>query len=498
MNPRPHDSGRDATRRLPLCLAAAAVSGAMLWFGTGLHPEWWLTWIATLPVLLLVPRVSWWVAYGMASLGWAIGQLNEWRYMRLVDVPLAEALMVVIVPALVFGLAVILWRNLVLHGALIRAVVAFASTWVVFEFALQRLSPHSTFGSLAYSQVNCLPILQVASLGGVAAISFLLFLIPGTLAGLAAQTGTRAQKLALSSGVALLLVAAVAWGVWRLEAGLMQRGNAPRVMVGLVSSDLPPNLVPRLPAVKARLFAQYAAQADQLISRGAQVVIVPEKIARVFDPSIAIVDGPIGAAARNGGVVVIGVARFTPSAKLNEARVYAFGRLQATYEKHHMLPAFESDMLPGTTRTILSEPSGAWGVEICKDMDFPALSRQYGNDGAGLVLVPAWDFVADGWLHDRMAVVRGVESGFTIARAAKQGLLTISDDRGRVLAEQRSDSADFATLLAAAPVWHEVTLYDRWGDRFAWLNVLAFVVTALSAFMPLFRRTAQPALPMEL
>jgi apolipoprotein N-acyltransferase len=496
MNPRLNDSSPDATGKAPFCLAAVAVSSAMLWFGTGLHPVWWLMWIATLPVLLLAPRVTWGIAWGMASLPWAIGQLNEWRYMRLVDVPLAIELEVVIVPALVFGLAVILWRNLVLRGALIRAVVAFASTWVVFEFALQRLSPHSTYGSIAYSQVNCLPILQVASLGGVAAINCLLFLVPGTLAALTARTGTRAQKLVLGSSVALLLVADVVWGAWRLEAAPMRGGNAPRVMVGLVSSDLPQNLVPSLPAAKELLFTQYAAQADQLISHGAQVVIVPEKIARVFDPSIAIVDGPIGAAARDGAVVVIGVARFTSSAKLNEARVYALGRLQATYEKHHMLPAFESDMLPGTTRTILSEPSGSWGVEICKDMDFPALSRQYGNDGAGLVLVPAWDFVVDGWLHDRMAVVRGVESGFTIARAAKQGLLTVSDDRGRVLAEQRSDAADFATLLAAAPVWHDVTLYDRWGDWFAWLNVLAFVVTALTALITPFREAARSASPM--
>ena len=35
---------------------------------------------------------------------------------------------------------------------------------------------------------------------------------------------------------------------------------------------------------------------------------------------------------------------------------------------------------------------------------FPQLSRQYGNAGAGILLVPAWDFVADGWLHSRMTI----------------------------------------------------------------------------------------------
>lgn len=37
-----------------------------------------------------------------------------------------------------------------------------------------------------------------------------------------------------------------------------------------------------------------------------------------------------------------------------------------------------------------------------------------------------------------MAILRGVESGFSIARAAKQGRLTVSDSRGRVFAWQSS------------------------------------------------------------
>lgn len=478
-------------RNLTLCLAAAAASGAMLWFGTGLHPVWWLTWIATLPVLLVAPRVLWWPAYLTACLAWAIGQLNEWSYLHLVDVPLIAKLVVVIGPALVFGFALMMWRTLVLRGALARAVVAFASTWVVFEFALQKLSPHSTFGSIAYSQLNCLPILQVASLTGLVGISFLLFLFPGTVAALGFDSGSRAHRLALAGSVGILLVVAVVWGAWRLAIVPVHHGSDPHVMVGMISSDLDENLSPRTPAGQTRLFSRYAAQASQLIAQGARLVILPEKLARVPDASITLVDSPLSAATRNGAITLIGIERWTPSAKLNEARVYApDGHLQATYEKHHMLPAFESDLLPGTTRTILDEPSGEWGVEICKDMDFPALSRQYGNDGIGLLLVPAWDFVVDGWLHNRMAVVRGVESGFTIARAAKQGLLTVSDDRGRVLAEQRTDSADFATLLAEAPVRHDTTLYDRWGDWFAWLNLLAFVAIRLGLFIPVSRKPA--------
>ena len=77
---------------------------------------------------------------------------------------------------------------------------------------------------------------------------------------------------------------------------------------------------------------------------------------------------------------------------------------------------------------------------ICKDMDFTLLSRRYGEAGAGLMLVPAWDFNLDRSWHGHIAIMRGVEDGFSIVRAAKNGYLTVSDNRGRILAQTRSDS----------------------------------------------------------
>jgi apolipoprotein N-acyltransferase len=124
---------------------------------------------------------------------------------------------------------------------------------------------------------------------------------------------------------------------------------------------------------------------------------------------------------------------------------------------------------PGTALSLLSQPLGTWGVQICKDMDFTPLSRDYGRAGVALMVVPAWDFGADGFLHSRMAVMRGVESGFGIVRAAKRGNLTVSDNRGRILAETPSDAAPFATLVARVPTVHADTLYQHLGDWFAWL-----------------------------
>jgi apolipoprotein N-acyltransferase len=103
------------------------------------------------------------------------------------------------------------------------------------------------------------------------------------------------------------------------------------------------------------------------------------------------------------------------------------------------------------------------------------------------MLVPAWDFVLDRFAHGHIAVMRGVESGFGIARAARGGYLTVSDNRGRILAETQSNSAPFATLLANVPAVHDNTIYLMLGDWFAWLTLatLAFTLVQLARLVQL-------------
>jgi apolipoprotein N-acyltransferase len=54
--------------------------------------------------------------------------------------------------------------------------------WVAFEHLVSRVSLNGAFGSFAYTQVDVLPILQVASLAGIGAVTFLVALAPAAVA----------------------------------------------------------------------------------------------------------------------------------------------------------------------------------------------------------------------------------------------------------------------------------------------------------------------------
>ncbi|HEU4589514.1 MAG TPA: hypothetical protein VFS13_01295, partial [Steroidobacteraceae bacterium] len=117
-----------------------------------------------------------------------------------------------------------------------------------------------------------------------------------------------------------------------------------------------------------------------------------------------------------------------------------------------------------------------------KDMHFSSLGREFGQRHARVMLVPAWDFDRDAEMAANMTRMRGVESGFTVVRAARNGLLSISDAYGRVLAVERSAKLPGTTLMANVDIGAPVsTIYTRIGDSLGWTCVLAAIVLMLDA-----------------
>ena len=459
-------------------ITATVVSAVAWFFGTGLHPLWFLTWLAPLPILLAAPHLSRWSTYIAAFFAFAIGSLNVSSYNRVVGVPLWLGIVAVVVPALVFAAIVLYHRGFILRGQLLRAAFALPILWTAFEYLIEVKSPHSTWGNLGYTQIDFLPVIQIASITGIWAISFTVFLFSGTVAALIAPTGNKARLIAVA---AAFYIAVFGYGAWRL----FTTPAAPIVKGGLISDDSAHPLFPYGQQTVA-LAKAYSAQIPAMAARGAQVIVLPEKIGHIQGSDLDQADAIFEQAARQNHVTIF--VSFEHQPNLHQARLYSpDGTLEGLYEKHHMLPAFEGYLLPGTTRLVVDRPSGKWGFEICKDMDFPRLSRQYGNDGAGLMVVPAWDFIRDGWLHQHMAVLRGVESGFSIARSAKQGMLSVSDSRGRILAQQSSAArpgsatAPFSILIASVTVWHQPTFYAKAGNWFAWLDLILALALLVSA-----------------
>jgi len=472
-----------------LVVVAGLASAAFLYFGTGLHPIWWLLWVAPVPVLAISPRLRGSAAFLLGSIAWFLGEMNQWNYLRhVVALPLRIIILAFVVAPVVFGLGVLFTRSFLRRGSLFLAALSFPVYWVTCEYLNAISSPHSTWGNLAYTQANCLPLTQIASVTGLWGISFVAFLFASTVAALFSGVGEPSQRRALAIAVGCVVSAVFVFGMVRLES----KPSGKSVAVTLVGKDVPMSLYLGSEEQALELLGEYAAEVRRVTPAGIQVVVLPEKIGRVSESNLVEVDAVFSSvASETHAAIDLGLVRKTPSGAFNSSRFYSpDGKMEANYDKHHLLPGVEPEK-PGNKRIILDQSSGRWGLQICKDMDFPALSREYAADGADLMLVPAWDFDVDRWLHSRMAVLRAIENGFALARSARNGLLTLSDNRGRILAETPTAPGRFISISGMLNVAPEETFYTRTGDWFAWLCVATFVVLVASRLITGPRTTKQ-------
>ena len=115
------------------------------------------------------------------------------------------------------------------------------------------------------------------------------------------------------------------------------------------------------------------AKLNVLADQGAQLIILPEKIAVISDPATAQLDSLYSAAAEaSKSNVLVGLDRGTMTRRFNEARLYApVGKLLAAYDKHHMVPVLEDVDVPGKAITVFDQPSGVWGSRSARICDFP-------------------------------------------------------------------------------------------------------------------------------
>ncbi|MEU7589659.1 nitrilase-related carbon-nitrogen hydrolase [Micromonospora sp. NPDC049230] len=451
-----------------MTIVAALLSGLLWLGGTGLHPVAALTWLAPIPLILAALRVRPRTALGATVLAWSTGQLGlVGYYSGTLRLPVPVVAGVTLLGLALAGGTVLLARELLLRGRTVAAVLCVPSVWVLGEYAASRLLPNGAWWSLAYTQADVRPVIQVTALTGVWGVTYLLLAVPIALAALlgGARPTRIGRRPALACLLALLLGAG-GWSAWSL--GRSPDPAAP-LTVGLVALRQPEDGLPIDEPAGRDLLTRYGPRVAGLADRGARVVVLPEKVFAVTDATLPLLVDALG---QTEARVVVGAVLRRAGTASNVALVLNPDGTITTYTKQHLVPGLEDWMTPGDDEVLVD---GRFGVAICKDLDFPGLVRGYRARGATILLVPALDFTSDGWLHSRMALVRGVENGLTVVRAAWLGRLTVTDPGGRTVAETTT-AGDVELLVAAAPTGGWGTVYSRTGDWFALLSVVLLVV----------------------
>jgi apolipoprotein N-acyltransferase len=466
------------------------LSAAAYFFANGFHNIWLLMWLAPVPLCIYALRSSFVATLVAGFFAYFIGGLADTFVYWHTKLGMSGSAKAAVEHAVIYALLLTLFRYVAIKFKHWVAIFVFAFGWMSYEFIVSFFSIHGTIVSIAYTQLRNLPIIQIAAITGVWGISFLMLFIPASIAFIWHYRDDK--KLALKTGFITLaiLLPVIGFGNFRIH---MPR-TKPKIKVGVAAVTLNQKEVIAVftnedKTVVDSIIDRYVSCIKSLAQRGAKVVLLPEEVVYMREDNLnRTLEKFSSAAAETKIYLIVGLNTKEHDKFYSSAYVFSpDGAVALRYDKQHLLPfAEEASYTPGNKLGILQtkdfEPNDLvkLGVAICKDMDFihPALS--YSQQGVGIVFVPSWDFGYDAWIHGRMSLMRGVEGNFAVARAAQDGLLTITDSRGKfiVRAETRYAS-ESTTIIGDVPLGSGCSFYSYFGNWFAWLGIIFFAIMLL-------------------
>jgi apolipoprotein N-acyltransferase len=403
-------------------------------------------------------------------------------------------------------------------------ILVFAAAMSIAEWMRGHLFTGFPWNAPGYALTPAPVMMQSAALVGLWGLTlaaFVIFAAPAALASSGDRLRDRGRRGFLAA-VALLLLAHVGFGAWRLSAA--SEATVPGVQLRIVQ-----------PAVKQGEKWQ-AENANAIFARNLELSRSPTAtgadgmsgVTYLIWPETAVpfllTERPdaltaIAALLPDGATLFTGAIR-TSRPDTGESDMRYFNSVQIlgddgaildTYDKVDLVPfgeflPFQSFVeslglrqlteLPGgfsagpRRRTVSLQSGPAVGPLICYEVIFPGAAVDAAER-------PGWllNVTNDAWFgdtpgprqHFEQARLRAVEEGLSLVRAANSGISAIVDPYGRVVRSLGLGNA--GVIDGALPASLPPTIYARWGDGIFALLLAATVLGALLIqFMMNFRR----------
>ncbi len=502
--------------------AAGIASGAALSLAFSSEDLGLLAWIALVPLFVVAQRSN---ARQAFVAGFVCGAVAAWGIFGwLFVVPAFGAAQFI-----VLGVYVSLYPACWCAGVvmLARSHVPLAITAPALWVALDMLRSHAGFlalpwATLAQSQQANLAVLQVAALGGEAAVTFVVVLgnvaiasllqrraWRGALAAAAAVGGVHAGGalvLAIDAGPVPIVVAAVQPSIgllerdtesgreatWQRLEHLTRRAaqSQPALIAWPETAVGDPRHDARLAARLAALAAQTstplvvgASETEKFVATDAAGLAVRERD-NYNSAYVVRHDAPLAEPYRKRRLVPFG--EYTPM-----AGVVSWPRwLVPDIVAGRSGDSGATFLIPHASALVLRDGLRI-GVLICWENEFADLARQSVQDGAQVLV----QLTNDAWFgrtraaaqHNAASVLRAVENHVPVVIASNSGPSQVIDARGRVKSRVAS-LFDKGVAIASVGVGNAGTPYSRTGDLFSFGCIAC---AALALIRP--GRTSQPA-----
>jgi len=492
------------TERSRASLILPVVSGVAIWLSFPDVSLVFLAWVGLIPYLWFLVRKPSWPKTILGHLLFALPYFGGVLYWipRVMVVhggfswPLAVLLFVVLLIALaVFLFPFTLLVRLVAGRSAGQALICAPGFWLLTEVLRNYFAVNGfPWGLIGYSQYPYLWLIQVADLGGVYLVSYIVVL--GNAALLAGLKFRRWRFLAIS---ATILVVANLYGVYR--AYLWRPARLHDMQVALVQADVA--LAEDTDHYATKYFEAMPGYYRRAAAAGADLVVFPEAQNPYLYPRDFYYRTFLERMVASDPAYLI----FNSSFEESKGRYFnsAFllgkeGKAVFRYDKVHLVPFGEYvpaagwlDFFEPLVREVSAFTPGAGfkvarvgdvpvGTMICYEGIFPEIAREFQRQGAQLLVIitnDAWyGRTAAAEQHLQIAAFRAIENRRFLLRAANSGYSAVIDELGRF----RSKTKLFEEDLVEAKVTPMAgrSIYSYTGE---WLNIVLIGLSLPFAFL---------------
>ena len=474
-----------------------------------------LAWIALIPLLIAMEESTPQVAFriGLISGITAYALILYWlnivfvRYGHLPwSVSIPVYLLLVLWLAMFYGLSACIARLGELVG--IKAAFTLPVAWVAFDFIRSFLFSGFAWAMLGHSQFRTLPLIQIADLAGVYGITLLIVLANIVL--------YRALRAVFGAGVPypvkslvvllILIIGTLFYGFNRLNGS--ETSHAKPLRVALIQGNISQD-IKWSPEFRQQTIDTYERLTREASKGGVDLIVWPESAVPFFFQDEPFQAERIRALARDMNACLLFGSpahelRNGKNTLLNSAFMLSpNGETVGRADKLHLVPLGEyvplgsfltfinklvvgiGDFAPGERAVPLDTGVTKLGIQVCYEVIFPELARQYVQAGARVLVA----ITNDAWFgrssapyqHLAISTFRAVETRTPLIRAANTGVTAIVDQNGHI--------STMTGLFMEAYRIGEVqpgsgqSLYLTIGDAPAWLSVLLTAGVAMFAWI---------------
>lgn len=451
-----------------------SLSSLAYFYSSSFYNHWWLIWLAPIPLLLYTYEHKILPAFYACLLVGIVGATGIWPYLQN-GLSTAVFLLFVFTHTLKVTGIYLLNRAIVRKTRHLFGFLAFPVLYVSFEYFMFLCFSKSMFGSIAVSQVQVLPLIQVARLTGAFGITFSVMCFASVIAICIYYYRHRISIIFPIFCLALVMIAVFSYGYMQLNTLPVLE----QVKVAAIVNHQQRSSTSQIQQQSnIQLLATYLRDVRLAAIQGARIITLPDMIVYHHIQDKNLLTNKIAAIAKQFHIYInLGSIWESKKQHYHEDWLIApSGKLLTTTENKQLTQAKHTRRHLHHADTCYTQYARL-GLSVCHPMKYASTIRDYSLAHTGILLLPALNNNTTIPAED--AILNGVMGGYAVVRAAKHGLATISDSHGRILANMMNQQHQLAQqdiLLASVVPGLGDTFYATWGNWFAFLClVLSFI-----------------------